>query len=51
MPAKKKQSTTTVAELTTELYVLNMKKFAGELKETHKIKNLRKEIARLKTSI
>lgn len=51
MPAKKKQSTATVAELTTELYLLNMKKFAGELKETHKIKILKKEIARLKTSI
>lgn len=47
--ASSKKSTTPVAELGSKaqaLYLLRMKKNAGELKETHTLKSLRKEIAR-----
>jgi ribosomal protein L29 len=47
--ASPKKSTTPVAELGSKaqaLYLLRMKKNAGELKETHTLKSLRKEIAR-----
>jgi ribosomal protein L29 len=47
--ASTKKSTTPVAGLGSKseaLYLLRMKKNAGELKETHTLKSLRKEIAR-----
>lgn len=51
--ATKKTTTSAVSGIETlkhELYVLSMKKLSGELKETHKLKSLRKQIARALTS-
>lgn len=47
--ASTKKATPATDDLTLkarDLYLLRMKKNAGELKETHTIKSLRKEIAR-----
>lgn len=41
-----KTPVTDIGTLRQELYLLHMKKISGELKETHKIKVLRKQIAR-----
>lgn len=45
-----KNQTVNPRDLEQELYLLRLKKLAGELKETHKIRNLKKQIARLKNS-
>lgn len=49
MATKKTATVSDVGTLREELYLLNMKKNSGELKETHKIKALRKQIARALT--
>lgn len=64
MASKKQEATSRVAELKTleraqllaelakaqkELFVLNMKKDLGELKQTHMIRAVRKDIARIST--
>lgn len=64
MASKKQAATSRVAELKTleraqllaelakaqkELFVLNMKKDLGELKQTHTIRAMRKDIARIST--
>lgn len=46
MATKKTEVVSDINTLRHELYVLKMKKISGELKETHKIKILRKQIAR-----
>ncbi|MFZ4461133.1 MAG: 50S ribosomal protein L29 [Patescibacteria group bacterium] len=43
--------TSTLVKLESELYTLSMKQQFGELKETHKLKQLRKDIARSKTEM
>ncbi len=50
MATKKSAKVSDIGTLRQELYVLNMKKISGELKETHKIKTLKKQIARELTS-
>lgn len=50
MATKKTATVSDIGTLQQELYVLNMKKISGELKETHKIKALKKQIARELTS-
>lgn len=52
MATKKTQGTdglSNIAKMEADLYVLSMKHAAGELKQTHELKKLRKEIARAKT--
>lgn len=46
MATKKTETVSDVVMLRQELYLLTMKKISGELKETHKLKALRKRIAR-----
>ncbi len=50
MATKKTATVSDIGTLRQELYILKMKKLSGELKESHKIKNLRKQIARELTS-
>lgn len=53
MAATKKSTETTpknIQALRQELFLLQAKKFAGELKETHKLRLLRKDIARALTA-
>ena len=50
-PAALEGLTSTLVKLESELYLLTMKKQFGELKETHKLKQLRKDIARSKTEM
>jgi large subunit ribosomal protein L29 len=50
-PAALEGITSNLVKLESELYVLTMKKNSGELKETHQLKKLRKDIARAKTEM
>lgn len=50
-PAALEGIASNLAKLESELYVLSMKHLAGELKETHKLKEIRKQIARAKTEM
>ncbi len=50
-PAALEGITSNIGKLESELYLLTMKKQFGELKETHQLKRLRKEIARSKTEM
>ena len=50
-PAAIETIASTIATLEKELYLLTMQKNFGELKETHKLKQIRKEIARNKTAM
>jgi ribosomal protein L29 len=51
MATKTTAAVTDIGTLRHELYLLNMKKISGELKETHKIKVLKKQIARELTAM
>lgn len=50
MASTKTTAVSDVTALRKELYVLNMKKISGELKQTHQLKVLRKQIARALTA-
>jgi ribosomal protein L29 len=50
-PKKSSEKASTTKELRSELYTLKMKHAMRELKETHKIKKARKELARHLTKI
>ena len=47
--AKKKENLSEIEKLNTEYLDLKLKNSSGSLKETHKLSELRKDIARLKT--
>ena len=47
--AKKKANLSEIEKLNMEYLDLKLKKSSGSLKETHKLSELRKDIARLKT--
>lgn len=50
-PVALESITSTLVKLESELYLLTMQQRFGELKETHKLKQLRKDIARSKTEM
>ena len=47
--AKKKANLSEIEKLNTEYLDLKLKNSSGSLKETHKLSEIRKDIARLKT--